>query len=46
MDTCCSGGSDVLGPAESVGVGGTGGAKDASTIDNGAVTAGAIDSAI
>ena len=34
MDTCCSGGSDVLGPAESVGAGGT---EDAGTIGNGAM---------
>ena len=34
MDTCCSGGSDVLGPAESVRAGG---AEDAGAVGNGAV---------
>ena len=46
MDTCCSGDSDVLGLVESVGAGSTGGVEDASVVGNGAVTAGAMDSAI
>ena len=46
MDTCCNGGSNVLGPAKSVGAGGTGGAKDAGVVGNGVVTVGAIDGAI
>ena len=46
MDTCCSGGSDVLGPVESVEAGGTRGVEDAGVVGNGAVTAGAMDGAI
>ena len=46
MDACCNGGSDVLGPAKSVGAGGTGGAKDAGAVGNGAVTVEAMDGAI
>ena len=46
MDTCYSGGSDVLGPAESIGAGGTGGVEDAGVVGNGAVTVGAMDDAI
>ena len=46
MDTCYSGGFDVLGPTEFVGAGGTGGTKDAGAVGNGAVTAGAMDDAI
>ena len=46
MDTCCSGYSDVLGPVESAGAGGTGGVKDAGVVGNGVVTVEAIDGAI
>ena len=46
MDTCCSGGFDVLGPAESRGVGGIGGAEDACAVGNGVVTGGIMDGAI
>ena len=41
-----SGGSDVLGPAESVGAGGIGSPEDAGAVGNGAMTARAMDSAI
>ena len=46
MNTCCSGGSDVLGPIEFVGAGGTRDAKDAGVEGNGAVTTGAMDGGI
>ena len=46
MDTCYRGGSNVLGPIESAGAGGSRGTKDAGVICNGAVTSGAMDSAI
>ena len=46
MDTCCSGSSDVLGPAEPVGARGSRGAEDAGAVGNGAVTVGAMDGAI
>ena len=46
MEICCGGGADVLGPTETVGAEGTGGAEDASDVGNGAVTAGATDGAI
>ena len=45
-DTCYSGNSDVLGPAESIGARGTGGVEDASVVGNGAMTVGAMDGAI
>ena len=46
MEICCSGGADVLGPTDALGVGGIGGAEDAGDVGNGAVTAGAMDGAI
>ena len=46
MDTCCSGGSNVLGPAESVRAGGTGDAEDAGDVGKGSVTVEAMDGAI
>ena len=46
MDIFCSSGSNVLGPTESVGAEGTGGAEDAGVVGNRAVTAGAMDGAI
>ena len=46
MDTCCRGGSNVLGPVESVGAGGSRGAEDVGTVCNGVVTGGAMDGAI
>ena len=44
--TCCSGSSDVLGPAESMGARGTGGVEDAGAVGNGVMTVGAMDGAI
>ena len=46
MEICCGGGTDVLGPTNAVGAGGTGGAKDAGDVCNGGVTARATDCAI
>ena len=46
MDTCCSGDSDVLGPAESVEAEGTGGAEDVGDVGNVAVTIAAADGEI
>ena len=46
MEICYGGGADVLGPTDAVGAEGTGGAKDADDVGNGAVTAGAADGAI
>ena len=43
MDTCCSGGSNVLGPAEFVGAEDTEGTEDVGAVGNGAVTDGAMD---
>ena len=42
VEICCKGGTDVLGPAESVGAGGTRSAEDAGDVGNGGVTAGAV----
>ena len=46
MEICCKGGVDVLGPAESKGAGGTGGAEDAGDVGNGAMTDRAVDTGI
>ena len=46
MEICCKGGADVLGPAESEGVRGTRGEKDAGDVGNGAVIVGAVDTGI
>ena len=46
MDTCCRGGSNVLGLTEFVGARGNRGAEDAGAVCNGAVTGGAMDGAI
>ena len=46
MEICCGGGTDVLGPTDAVGAGGTGGTEDASDKGNGPVTVGATDGAI
>ena len=46
MEICCGGGADVIGPTDTVGAGGTGGAKDADDVGNGAVNDGAADGAI
>ena len=46
MEICCSGGADVLGPTDTIGDGGIGGAEDAGDLGNGVVTAGAADGAI
>ena len=46
MEICCNGGADVLGPADSEGDGGTGGAEEAVDVGSGAVTVGAVDAGI
>ena len=46
MEICCGGGADVLGPAESAGVGDTGAAEDAGDVGNGVVTDRVADGAI
>ena len=46
MEICCSGGVDVLGPTDVVGVVGIGGVEDVDDVGNGAVTAGDADGAI
>ena len=46
IEICWSGGDDVLGPDESEGAGGTGGAEEAGDVCSGAVTAGAVDTGI
>ena len=46
MEICCGGGTDVLGPTEAAGAGGTRGTEDAEDVGNGAVTVGAVNSAI
>ena len=43
IEICCSGATDVLGPSDAIGAGGTGGAGD---VGNGAVTAGVVGAAI
>ena len=46
MEICCNGGADVLGPANSEGAEGIGGAEEASDVGSGAVTAGAVNAGI
>ena len=46
MEICYDGGTDVLGPIDTIGAGGTRGAKDVDNVGNGAMTAGAADCAI
>ena len=43
VEICCNGGADVLGPADSEGAGGIGGAREASDVGSGAVAAGVVD---